>query len=313
MDFTAHQPVIILGMHRSGTTLMTRLLSDLGLFTGAWISRNHEAHYFLDCNEWALQKAGGAWDYIHPFERVLQQPAVRDELVERFRAYLASWHFVEFAGLRRRSWFTKNPWGWKDPRSIVVLPIWLRVFPRARLLYITRNGIDVANSIHKLSCDSLKGRETPFTPAPLKHRLGGVIRSFDKHGSRSVRCLDWGESFTLWEEYCEVAEKYFESYDGPKQRIRFEDLLADPEPKLTAAADFCGLATEASVVASISASTRSDRGYAFLRSPGSASESTHRDEATPPFKQHADLLRRSTWLPRLGYEDVLDALDRDVS
>lgn len=39
-----HQtPVIILGMHRSGTTMITKILENLGLFVGVEKEINHEA------------------------------------------------------------------------------------------------------------------------------------------------------------------------------------------------------------------------------------------------------------------------------
>lgn len=41
-----HQPIIILGMHRSGTTMITQLLENLGLFVGTEKEVNHEALFF---------------------------------------------------------------------------------------------------------------------------------------------------------------------------------------------------------------------------------------------------------------------------
>ncbi|MBK8351014.1 MAG: hypothetical protein IPL21_04765 [Saprospirales bacterium] len=37
------QPIIILGMHRSGTTMITKMLENLGLFVGAEKEINHES------------------------------------------------------------------------------------------------------------------------------------------------------------------------------------------------------------------------------------------------------------------------------
>jgi hypothetical protein len=42
-----HFPVIILGMHRSGTTMVTKLLEEVGLFVGDRLDENHEAVLFL--------------------------------------------------------------------------------------------------------------------------------------------------------------------------------------------------------------------------------------------------------------------------
>ena len=42
-------------------------------------------------------------------------------------------------------------WGWKDPRTTITFPIWLQVFPKAKILHILRNGVDVAISIYRRS------------------------------------------------------------------------------------------------------------------------------------------------------------------
>ena len=46
------QPVIILGMHRSGTTMITKILENLGLYVGAEKEENHEALFFWEINNW---------------------------------------------------------------------------------------------------------------------------------------------------------------------------------------------------------------------------------------------------------------------
>ena len=46
------QPIIILGMHRSGTTMITKMLENLGLFVGAEKEINHESLFFWEINNW---------------------------------------------------------------------------------------------------------------------------------------------------------------------------------------------------------------------------------------------------------------------
>src|SRR5213078_1316124 len=40
-----------------------------------------------------------------------------------------------------------RPWGWKDPRTVFTLPLWLQLFPKAKIINIVRNGVDVASSL----------------------------------------------------------------------------------------------------------------------------------------------------------------------
>ena len=40
-------PVIVIGMHRSGTSLLARLLRAGGVFMGAWRNNHDEAQFFF--------------------------------------------------------------------------------------------------------------------------------------------------------------------------------------------------------------------------------------------------------------------------
>ena len=43
---SAHPPIIIIGMSRSGTGMLAKMLEDLGLFIGKSKDRNNEALFF---------------------------------------------------------------------------------------------------------------------------------------------------------------------------------------------------------------------------------------------------------------------------
>ena len=60
-----------------------------------------------------------------------------------------------------------QPWGWKDPRNVFTLPLWLRVFPEAKIIYIVRNGVDVAASLLVLSGFLLNFAGSLLGPRPL--------------------------------------------------------------------------------------------------------------------------------------------------
>jgi len=55
-------PVVVLGMHRSGTTLLTRILSRLGIFMGHKLQVTHEPIFFRDLDNDLLSIAHAAWD-----------------------------------------------------------------------------------------------------------------------------------------------------------------------------------------------------------------------------------------------------------
>ena len=52
MIATPQDPVIIIGMHRSGTSMLTRLLEKAGLFVGHEKENNWEAWFFPKINQW---------------------------------------------------------------------------------------------------------------------------------------------------------------------------------------------------------------------------------------------------------------------
>ena len=55
-------PVIVIGMHRSGTSMLTRFIQDLGVFMGKDLSENDESRFFMNLNRWILFQAGASWD-----------------------------------------------------------------------------------------------------------------------------------------------------------------------------------------------------------------------------------------------------------
>ncbi len=145
-------PVILLGMHRSGTSLIARLLDELGLFQGEELQEDHESTHFLEINETLLKRVGATWDNPGPMRGFLENPdataltvrCLHEDLAGRqVAAYQGKKLFGKHRGLAK----FEVPWGWKDPRTIFTLPLWLKLFPEAKLVYIVRNGVDVASSL----------------------------------------------------------------------------------------------------------------------------------------------------------------------
>ena len=111
-------PVLLIGMHRSGTSLLSRMLDDLGMFMGWRLAPNHGARFFNTLNAWLLGSAGGRWDTPKASEYLRTDPEGRRLAVEYLRDRLAAPPAVEFLGparyLRHRSLFgLREPWGFK--------------------------------------------------------------------------------------------------------------------------------------------------------------------------------------------------------
>ena len=111
---TSKQPVIILGMHRSGTSLVCELLESLGLFVGCDLEDNHESKFFIDLSNQLLTRIGAAWDHPNPFRDFLACPEAVRMSTMAMGAELASKRFKKFSG-RESLLQLERSWGWKDP------------------------------------------------------------------------------------------------------------------------------------------------------------------------------------------------------
>ncbi|MBS0385421.1 MAG: hypothetical protein JSS00_08730, partial [Proteobacteria bacterium] len=134
-------------MHRAGTSALTRGLAALGVSLGenlmAPVSDNNEKGFFEDLdiyhlNERLLSKAGSAWHKLAPLnEMAMSGP---EWSIERREA---------LAILTRK--VKDGPFGFKDPRTALLLPFWRCVFEDlqldARYVIAIRNPLESAASL----------------------------------------------------------------------------------------------------------------------------------------------------------------------
>lgn len=209
------EPLIILGMHRSGTSLIAQLLNDSGVFMGNNINNHFESIEFLKINQLLLNLAHANWDFPNSFEFLLNHRIKKEKTIEFVRKQVNSLKFkINFFG--PKFIFANNKrkyWGWKDPRTTITFPIWKEIYPNAKFLIIYRNGVDVANSLYYRE----KKRED--------------LIGKDYH---SVRCLYYREAFRLWEEYNIFLKKYLKSINSRKiYELKYETFLGSPEEQLS--------------------------------------------------------------------------------
>jgi hypothetical protein len=138
--------VFVLGMHRSGTSAFARIVNLIGVPLGSdndefspgpanprgyWESRR--LSLFQDT---LLDRLGGSWD---------APPRLED-------GWERSLSMLEPIGRGRRIFGIVYPnahlWAWKDPRTAITLPFWLRAL-RARpvIVVIHRHPLEVAHSL----------------------------------------------------------------------------------------------------------------------------------------------------------------------
>ena len=135
--------VIVLGMHRSGTSLVTGSLEDAGLNLGevnhaAPFNRmgNKENEAIRGLNDSLLAQSGASWN-APPNHQVQWS---RDDEV-RARSLIEPYQYAA------------RPWGFKDPRTIWTVEGWLRLLPNAYLIGVFRHPSLVVRSLTARTAD----------------------------------------------------------------------------------------------------------------------------------------------------------------
>jgi hypothetical protein len=245
----AYPPIIILGMHRSGTTLLCRLLESLGLFLGKKQDENHEAEFFQRINEWLITQSGGAWDNPAAIRYLLENAGIRGRTTDYIRRYLLqSPRAISYLGWMkylRHGQITglSRPWGWKDPRNTFTLPLWLDIFPEAKVIHLHRAGIDVALSLRRRGREECRlqhfYRSLRFLHW-IRPKCGGFVRS--------LRCDSPEAGLGLWKEYVEQASRHVAMLKSRALEVNFEGLVRDPGENLAVLSTFCDLRVEAAAI-----------------------------------------------------------------
>ncbi len=270
MSRSGTPPVIIIGMHRSGTSLLTRVLQQNGFFMGRGASRNEEAAFTNAVNAWIFGQASATWDRPEAMDDLLADTELRPWLLDYMDGIIRGPASLRFLGPRRvlRGGLPgqSGPWGWKDPRNTYTLPLWLELFPDARVLHIVRHGVDVAASLRERrqramagNIDRYRRRRAFYRNSPLAPKRRGF--------GPQPRCRTLAGGFELWRQYVERAEAHCAERGERALTISYEGLLNDPQPVLRRALAFCGCPVEEGRLRETAAGFRPERAHAWTADP----------------------------------------------
>lgn len=204
-------PIIIVGMHRSGTGLLVRLLEHMGVFMGINQSINSESRFFQEINRRILDSLGCSWRSIEnlPETDKLQNSYERlpTMVTNRLKADLIKEHWGKQARLLL---INKDVlWGWKDPRNSLLMPVWHKVFPKSIVIHIYRDGRDVALSL--LERDIKRNGESIYDQQQKVKRFVNDVK--------------------LWGEYIQRIHESISAFDR-HYSIQYESLLAKPNEQM---------------------------------------------------------------------------------
>ncbi len=139
--------LVVLGMHRSGTSVLTRMLSLLGgelptsLMPGDAYNEGGywESQAIMDLNDAILHSAGSAWDEWDRFDPAWKRSPLAPALVERARVLI------------KREFRNSDFYILKDPRISRMLEFWAETIRESgadpRIVIAIRNPSDVGASI----------------------------------------------------------------------------------------------------------------------------------------------------------------------
>lgn len=260
-------------MSRSGTSMLTRMLDDLGLFTGKKVTRNHEAVFFREINDWLLTQSSAGLEDPKSIKYLLQDKEARDLFGEFVEFSMTTPHVISFLGFSKYLKYRTPqnldiPWGWKDPRNTFTLPFWLDLFPDAKVIHIYRHPLDIANSLitrRKRGLDRLKNRHSNFKPFYWYYLMHKFIL-----GNRvfvDIRGGTLEEGFAIWEEYLKEARSEVDKLSEQAIEIKYEDVLERPSEILKSVSEFCGLDASENDIEKIASEANKSRAFAYLKNP----------------------------------------------
>ena len=191
-------PVVIGATGGSGTRLVARLLREMGVILGERINGAEDALAFVELYD----------RYADPYLAgdVVDLAALEKDLMASIRAH------VDPRG---------HPhWGWKNPRTILLLPLLDRVIPGLRFVHVVRNGLDMAVSKNRNQL--------------LRHGRAAL--------GPSAEVLDPDEAAALlWKQVNEAAADYGRAMAERYFLLRYEDVCANPTRGLSHIAQGLGL------------------------------------------------------------------------
>ncbi|MBK7948325.1 MAG: sulfotransferase [Deltaproteobacteria bacterium] len=238
-------PIVVAALGGSGTRAIVELLVESGVYMGRFLDRDtHDSLYirrFLNAHFDAL-----VGDPEHP------DPAIVRAFHRLIRAHRSG---IPHEG---------DEWGWKNPRSMWLLPFFAQRHPGLRFVHLLRDGRDMALSQNHFLLED-HGRTI------LGDRMTGnaVDDQLELWARGNVRALEASERFL----------------GSRALRIRYEDLCADPTTELDRLLDFLKRPLSRATVARIAGTVRPspglgrgrlDRSETLLAASARHAEALHR-------------------------------------
>ena len=138
--------IIVLGMHRSGTSTLARIINLMGAYFGSeevsvGVSEDNPKGFWerkdvIEIDEHILKAAGGSWWDVEPLDLAAIQAPDLEYIRQRIRDTLLKLD-------------AHRPWFIKEPRLSLTLPLWLEYLESPLFVSVNRSPVQIAKSLCK--------------------------------------------------------------------------------------------------------------------------------------------------------------------
>lgn len=201
--------VMVIGMHRSGTSAATGVLNLMGIPAGRPRDRltadtfNRQGYWesvrLRDVNVRVLECLGGDWAGPPPLYPGWERAQSLRELKEAARAAF-------------RAVYPSSPWVWKDPHNCLTLPFWRQIIGQHPVVFVYRDPKAVAASLQRRD-----GFSSFFALALWERYVRSALVNVAGH---SVLVTSYDRLLADPEQWCRVAAAFLEDQGlATKRRV----------------------------------------------------------------------------------------------
>ena len=235
-------PIIITGIHRSGTSLLTRIIENNSVFFGKSKDINQESLFFQNINKWIMSINSSTWDNPKTFIDTIDNES-HNMILNKICILLKSRANCRYFGFKnlfnKKDFFNLNyNWGWKDPRNIFTLPFWIDLFPESKIIIVKRHPYDVSLSLLNRNI-KLKKKDSEnrnkFVPYSLIPFLN--LHNFSNLGSLRINNMD--DTMKLYDLYMLEINKLLHKYKNNILLVKYEDIILNSDKTLSEIYNFC--------------------------------------------------------------------------
>lgn len=269
-DTMTSQPLLILGVHRSGTSVLSRVVQDLGVHMGHRQDTNAESTFFQRLNRRLDQECGGHWSTPAVVHEYAKSAALDKAMIRALRSYVDGFPSIEYWGPKNfRQRRAVEAWGWKDPRTGHLLPIWHALYPRAKIIWIERHPGAAASSLIRRSAAIRSDIQAKARGRSLISGLMLAKRLYRGQPilSDALRIQNASDALLLALEYAELHRLTIPNYGADILRLRYEDLVTDRLANVRDIAKFLGAEDNVSGIRTAVARLNTDSRDRYAQEP----------------------------------------------